>query len=41
MFQLSGKMYQLEGMIESKENDKNERISLLMDDWNSKYDSMI
>ena len=40
MFQLSGKIYNLEVKLDNKEEEKNEKIESLNEDWTCKYDGM-
>lgn len=40
MFQLSGKIYNLELKVESKETEKNDLLEALADEWSMKYEDM-
>lgn len=40
MFQLSGKIYNLELKVQSKEAEKNELLETMGDEWSMKYEDM-
>ena len=40
MFQLSGKIYNLEMKLDAKETEKNQKLEALNTEWSIKYDSM-